>query len=366
MSRIVLVALAACLLAAPAAAQDETLAERIAKAQALEAEGKADEALAEYAAVVRAIPADAVEAHRDAIVRAYVLTLARNDLEAAEALFRDAHRLRPEDDLSAYYLAEVLARANKGVEAKALLRALGEGRGPYAANAWQRLGHHLVYTEKAYTEVAADAYLAFLQIEAAIGRAADPSVKPGFDLGVELVHYVASQLLNSGQDTEASSRLWLALADLEPVPRPRRGKFVLYVSMSEYQCGEFAKAEALARTAMELAPEDAEIVNNLGLVLMARKDVPGAVKCFERTLEMDPGYTDAMENLGIYHLKRGRPGEARGFFRRAFALACERAPAWAKAAAEEGADPTLEIRAKKERFRRFRLETYLRELATVE
>jgi tetratricopeptide (TPR) repeat protein len=111
------------------------------------------------------------------------------------------------------------------------------------------------------------------------------------------------------------------------------------------------------------------MVNNLGLIHLALGDGKSALKCFRDSLALDPKYADAYENLGVYYWKRGQPLKARSYFKKCHPLAYVKAredkAAFEKASAEEGnGDNTaLERAMKKSRYRLFRLDTYIQQLA---
>lgn len=79
------------------------------------------------------------------------------------------------------------------------------------------------------------------------------------------------------------------------------------------------RAEALARQAVALAPDDAEALKALGLVLSAREDSAGALAVYRRAIELDPDAWGAMINLGDVLEISGRPEEALPYFEQAHA-----------------------------------------------
>ncbi len=77
--------------------------------------------------------------------------------------------------------------------------------------------------------------------------------------------------------------------------------------------------QALQKAA-ELLPDDAEAQTNLGVALMARGDVDGAMASFQRGLAVDPDCVLALRSLGAILNGHGRPAEAATSLRRALQI----------------------------------------------
>lgn len=65
----------------------------------------------------------------------------------------------------------------------------------------------------------------------------------------------------------------------------------------------------LWRDVLEKSPGKARPYNNVGLLLKERGDVDGALRCFQRAVELQPDF-DAYDNLGVTLYLRGLTGEA--------------------------------------------------------
>ena len=79
----------------------------------------------------------------------------------------------------------------------------------------------------------------------------------------------------------------------------------------------------LFQRAIDVVPGNAIAENNLGMALVERKDLAGALPHFRKAVELAPDDTDARSNLGNALRAVGRPGEAVGEYEQAL----ERAPA---------------------------------------
>ncbi|MCE5271366.1 sulfatase-like hydrolase/transferase, partial [bacterium] len=103
-------------------------------------------------------------------------------------------------------------------------------------------------------------------------------------------------LLDLRLDSLESAGRFLARA-LEANPSHARAAFLL--AEVQLRLGRPDSALALLRTARSLAPQDKEILNDLGKLLLDNGDPSGAAGCFEAALEVDSLYPLALFNLGI-------------------------------------------------------------------
>ena len=85
--------------------------------------------------------------------------------------------------------------------------------------------------------------------------------------------------------------------------------------------GNADAAEAEWRTAEKLAPDNAMVLNNLGLVYARKKDDAKAIECFVRSMRERPVYADPHLNLGRLYAERGIKEPAELQLRAAVALA---------------------------------------------
>lgn len=77
---------------------------------------------------------------------------------------------------------------------------------------------------------------------------------------------------------------------------------------------------AALRQAVNLAPNDAGIHNNLGMLLKEQGMLDEALSSFRRALQIKPKYVEAHNNLGLALQKQGKLGEAAASFRRALEI----------------------------------------------
>jgi len=115
-------------------------------------------------------------------------------------------------------------------------------------------------------------------------------------------------MLYSRMDSLPLGRQWLTRA-LEINPSHARAAFLLAEICLRQ--GQPDSALALLQRARSLAPQDKEILNDLGKLLLDRGDPRGAAGCFEAALSVDSLYPLALYNLGIAAWRLGNLDRAR-------------------------------------------------------
>jgi tetratricopeptide (TPR) repeat protein len=120
------------------------------------------------------------------------------------------------------------------------------------------------------------------------------------------------RLRNAGRPGEAAAILEKALALKGDLVEARIHLIAAYGAL-----GEFARAEAQFRRAVEQSPDAAEAHYNFGVALLAQQRSTDAVAAFERALAIAPWYADAHNNLGYLLLRENRADEAVAHFQAA-------------------------------------------------
>jgi Flp pilus assembly protein TadD/uncharacterized protein (AIM24 family) len=110
----------------------------------------------------------------------------------------------------------------------------------------------------------------------------DPAVAPPFDQGVFLLHY------NRGREA--------------------------------FQEGRYAEARRELEAAQRLRPDDADVLNLLGLVYFKTNAFPEAEVIYRRLIGENPNVFILHSNLGLILFKQGKQDEAEQFLRRAIEL----------------------------------------------
>lgn len=72
----------------------------------------------------------------------------------------------------------------------------------------------------------------------------------------------------------------------------------IHSAFENYQAGNYHQAGEILKKVLEVAPDSAELHNNLGLVLQRDSKVDEAIEHFRRAIELDPESADLHYNLG--------------------------------------------------------------------
>jgi Flp pilus assembly protein TadD len=94
----------------------------------------------------------------------------------------------------------------------------------------------------------------------------------------------------------------------------------LRAGIANERTGDHAGAERAFRRGLELAPNDAEILNSLGWTLFQEGRSEEAVAEYERALAADPRHAKAHNNLGLALVDLGRLEDAAGHFKASLEL----------------------------------------------
>lgn len=94
-------------------------------------------------------------------------------------------------------------------------------------------------------------------------------------------------------------------------------KLHLQLGSSHMNEGRFERALAEMLKAYELAPEDPEVLNHLGLAYFFKNDFPKAITHLQHATEIKKDYTEALNNLGRVLIETGKYKESRAYLERA-------------------------------------------------
>lgn len=104
--------------------------------------------------------------------------------------------------------------------------------------------------------------------------------------------------------------------DRPDVERMREARSLIDQGTVELRRGELDKAEAAYRVALELTPDSAAL-DGLGCVAFLRGNAATARTLFERAIELDPRYAQALGNLALLHEAEGNDARAAALYRAA-------------------------------------------------
>ncbi|CAN5402624.1 tetratricopeptide repeat protein [soil metagenome] len=96
--------------------------------------------------------------------------------------------------------------------------------------------------------------------------------------------------------------------------------------------GRLDEAIASYRRSLQMNPNHADAMANMGLAYFQQSKLPESIEAFERALRMGPPRADWHDHLGCSHFQAGDPYRAAGEHRKAIAMAPNYAPAHANLA----------------------------------
>lgn len=208
------------------------------------------------------------------------------ELVSALALARQVVTERPQMPLGHSLLAQTLLQAGRRGEAIAVMEQ-ARARGVASEALLRQLGLSLAEAGRVPEA------LAILQ---PFGAGEDP----------QGVNAWALALSEAGRQTEAQAALARALA-LDPENAPAMELQGLVALRRE----SFAEARDRSRAALGLNPDLPRAWNNLGVALYQLGDVDGALDAWQHAVDRDPRLVDALWNLGLKAIERGRYDQAR-------------------------------------------------------
>lgn len=142
--------------------------------------------------------------------------------------------------------------------------------------------------------------------------------RPGMEAGYENLGF----LLRRANQSDEALRVYRAAIDRGVASEELRSHYAL--ALSEVGRGR----EAVAVLQPLASSSDPETLNALGIALSDAGRGAEAAKAFERALAEDPGFVEAVQNLGIVRLRADDISGARDLFRRALARDDKLPRAW--------------------------------------
>lgn len=91
-------------------------------------------------------------------------------------------------------------------------------------------------------------------------------------------------------------------------------------AVDAYNLNDYDAASAMLSTASELAPQDPEVWNNMGLVARKRGDVVKARELYQKAIELKPDYPECLNNLAVLEMQSGNMPKAKEMLDKALKL----------------------------------------------
>lgn len=95
---------------------------------------------------------------------------------------------------------------------------------------------------------------------------------------------------------------------------------LLKSAFTYYQAGNLPQAEHICREILKVQPDNADICNNLGLILTRKGQPDDAILYYKKAIRLDPTLVDAYYNLGIIFQDKMQLGEAIEYYSKALRL----------------------------------------------
>lgn len=227
--------------------------------------------------------------------------------EAAHALLNPVPTTDPLGRLVSLRRAGLLDRMDRVEEAEAALRRLS-AEAPESPLPAARLGDMLRARSRF-----ADAATAY---DEAVSRLGAPAAG---DWPLFYARGISHERAGEWPKAEADFQQALGLSPEQP--------YVLnYLAYTWVEMGRnIPEARRMLERAVELRPNDGNIVDSLGWALFKLGDVPGAIRWLERAVELEPRNSIINDHLGDAYWVAGRQREAQFQWRRALSLEPETA-----------------------------------------
>jgi predicted O-linked N-acetylglucosamine transferase (SPINDLY family) len=265
--------------------------------------------------------------------------LRQRDIPGAEMLLRDGLQHDPDNAAILHMLALLTGRAGNYGECVMLLeRAIAHGSaeqqvasGLLLAGAHRRAGR-LEQVEAAYRGVLAVApasqdalnNLGILLLERGQHQAAVEMLQAAVagDPVDAVAHAALAQALYGLGELAAAAESGQRAIAL----RPDDPNFIANLAVIRNAQGRFAEAATLCRDALALR-EEPKVLNTLGIALKEMGQLDESAEILETALALEPGFIDALYNLGGVRKDQGRTDDAIGLLRKVVRLAPDLASA---------------------------------------
>lgn len=131
-------------------------------------------------------------------------------------------------------------------------------------------------------------------------------------------HYnLGTALLRLGESPAEAARYLETAIELEP----DHADALVNLGVIRAQTGDPGAAGRLFQRAADAAPDDPNVLNNLGTFHLQQSDFRRAAELLARAVALDPGNADAAANLALAHFQLGDAASARRYAEQALRLA---------------------------------------------
>lgn len=275
-------------------------------------------------AIVALERANALDGNNEGVVNnlanAYLSRGNAGDEEKAVVLFEKLATMGSADPVADYNVGSIYLSKKEYAKAKPFLVRAARSNDPFALNNLGLACEGLGENEEAFANYskasdmrtdslvfARNAGFAALRLKndaAAIKyleRAS--SMEKSTDVMVPL-----ATLYNRNGMGEKAMAIWM----MPEVRETRKGDadYWFNLALAHAAAGHKTEAEAAYRQSLQIEPGNADVVNNLGVLLWNNGDYAGALDCFKKQAAMQPDNEAAKLNVAACHVKLGQINEA--------------------------------------------------------
>jgi tetratricopeptide (TPR) repeat protein len=132
-----------------------------------------------------------------------------------------------------------------------------------------------------------------------------------FNMNIRIA--LAQALVQSGMKNEAIE----VLTSQETPYRYSRREALLMLGAYCVRSGRFLEAETIYQELYRLEPDNVDVLTNLAVAGLYRKDFDAMKRILDKVLEIQPKSVRGMINMGNYYAERNQPSEAQKWFAKA-------------------------------------------------
>lgn len=242
------------------------------------------------------------------------------DEAKAGALYEKLSDISTGNPVADYNVGSIYLSKGEYAKAKPFLMRAAQSNDPFALNNLGRAHEGLKEDNEAYANYAkaSDLRPDVLVFAKNAGFAAariknnDMAIKyleraMSMEKSIEILVPLAGAYEGAGMGDKATA-IWM----MPEVRESRQGDANYWFSLgaSHAAAGQSTEAEAAYRKSLQIDPSNAEVLNNLGVLLWNNENYAGALDCFKKQRELQPDNADATMNIAACHVKLGQISEA--------------------------------------------------------
>jgi tetratricopeptide (TPR) repeat protein len=268
--------------------------------------------------------ANAIDGNNEGVVNnlanAYLTRGQAGDEAKAVALFEKLASMGSANPVADYNVGSIYLSKKEYAKAKPFLVRAAKSNDPFALNNLGLACEGLGENQEAFANYskASDMRTDTLVFARNAGFAAlrlkndQMSIKyleraSSMDKSIDVLVPLATLYNRNGMGEKAMA-IWM----MPEVRESRKGDadYWFNLALAHASAGQSTEAEAAYRQSLQIDPDNADVVNNLGVLLWENEDYTGALDCFKKQSAMQPDSEAAKLNVAACHVKLGQINEA--------------------------------------------------------